>query len=92
MILDILDDPRPMIRTPMIRTPMIRTPMIRAPMIRTPISRAMLLGIVLGVASSACGGAERETGVPPSTVSEAEILADTAKRDKVDVEGVRTGG
>ena len=53
--------------------------------------RRMLLVIVLGVAASGCGGEERETGVPPSTVSEAEILADTAKRDKVDLEGVRTG-
>jgi hypothetical protein len=54
--------------------------------------RTMLLVIVLGGAASACGGEERETGVPPSTVSEAEILADTARRDKVDLEGVRTGG
>lgn len=54
--------------------------------------RKVLLVIVLAVASSGCGGEERETGVPPSTVSEAEILADTAKRDKVDLEGVRTGG
>lgn len=53
--------------------------------------RTMLLVIVLGGTSSACGGEELETGVPPSTVSEAEILADTAKRDKVDLEGVRTG-
>lgn len=53
--------------------------------------RTMLLVIVLGVAAAACGGEERETGVPPSTVSEAEILADTARRDKVDLEGVRTG-
>lgn len=28
----------------------------------------------------------------PITVSEAGILADTARRDKVDREGVRTGG
>lgn len=53
--------------------------------------RRMLLVIVLGAAASACGGEERETSVPPSTVSEAEILADTAKRDKVDLEGLRTG-
>ena len=55
------------------------------------MTRRMLLVIVLGVAAAACGGEDRETGVPPSTVSEAEILADTAKRDKVDLEGVRTG-
>ncbi|HEU0012113.1 MAG TPA: hypothetical protein VFQ45_00430 [Longimicrobium sp.] len=52
----------------------------------------MLLVVVLGMAASACGGEERETGVPPSTVSDSGILADTAKRDKVDLDGVRTGG
>lgn len=54
--------------------------------------RKTLVVMVLAAAGSGCGGEERETGVPPSTVSEAEILADTAKRDKVDLEGVRTGG
>lgn len=53
------------------------------------MTRALLVAAITG---ALCGcGEERETGVPPSTVSDSAILADTAKRDKVDLEGVRTG-
>lgn len=51
------------------------------------------LGMLLAgaVALGACGS-EAERWVPPSSVSDRTILADTAKRDKVDFEGVRGGG
>ncbi len=48
----------------------------------------MLLIVVLGGAACGCGR-ERETGVPPSAMSDSAILADTAKRDVVDVEDIR---
>ncbi len=45
--------------------------------------RALLLAAVLGAA--ACGdGRERGEGVPPSSISDSAILADTAKRDVTD--------
>ena len=46
--------------------------------------RKVLLAAAMAAAAGGCGEEEAETGVPPSTVSEAEILADTVKRDKVD--------
>lgn len=46
--------------------------------------RRVMLVAAMAAAAGGCGGEEAETGVPPSTVSEAEILADTAKRDNLD--------
>lgn len=46
--------------------------------------RTGLLVAAMAMMAGGCGAEEAETGVPPSTVSEAEILADTAKRDRVD--------
>lgn len=51
----------------------------------------LMLIVVLGGAASGCGR-ERETGVPPSAVSDSAILADTAKRDVVDLEDIRPPG
>lgn len=48
----------------------------------------VLLMVALGGAACGCGR-EREAGVPPSTVSDSAILADTAKRDVVDLEDIR---
>ena len=48
----------------------------------------MLLVVALGGAACGCGR-EREAGVPPSAVSDSAILADTAKRDVVDLEDIR---
>ena len=50
-----------------------------------------MLMVALVVAASGCGR-ERETGVPPSAVSDSAILADTAKRDVVDLEDIRPPG
>lgn len=45
------------------------------------------------VAAGLCGcGKEPETGVPPSTLSDSAILADTAKRDVVDLDDIRPPG
>lgn len=48
----------------------------------------MLLVVALGGAAYGCGR-DRETGVPPSTLSDSAILADTAKRDVVDLDDIR---
>ena len=48
----------------------------------------MLLVVALGGATCGCGR-EREAGVPPSAVADSAILADTAKRDVVDLEDIR---
>jgi hypothetical protein len=53
-------------------------------------TRLMLIA-ALGGAATGCGR-ERETGVPPSAVSDSAILADTARRDVVDLEDVRPPG
>ena len=47
----------------------------------------MLLLVALGGAFGC--GREREAGVPPSAMSDSAILADTAKRDVVDLEDIR---
>ncbi|MBW3572019.1 MAG: hypothetical protein KY467_13025 [Gemmatimonadetes bacterium] len=52
------------------------------------MTRRVLLAAATGVALASCER-EAETGVPPSAVSDSAILADTAKRDKVDQEGIR---
>lgn len=59
-----------------------------------PRVRAIARGVLLMAAAGALGacGDEVEQGAPPSAVSDSEILADTAKRDKVDREGIRPGG
>ena len=51
----------------------------------------LMLIVALGGATSGCGR-ERETGVPPSAVSDSAILADTARRDVVDLEDIRPPG
>jgi hypothetical protein len=51
----------------------------------------LMLIVALGGAASGCGR-ERETGVPPSAVSDSAILADTAKRDVVDLDDIRPPG
>lgn len=48
----------------------------------------MLLVAIACVVAGACEQ-ERETGVPPSTLSDDAILADTAKRDIVDRDDIR---
>lgn len=50
-----------------------------------------MLIVALSGAASGCGR-ERETLVPPSAVSDSAILADTARRDVVDLEDLRPAG
>ena len=51
----------------------------------------LMLIAATGAAVCACGR-EPETGVPPSAVSDSAILADTARRDVVDLDDIRPPG
>ena len=51
--------------------------------------RKLLTGVAVAAAVAGCGR-EPEQGVPPSAVSDSAILADTAKRDHVEVEAPLT--
>jgi hypothetical protein len=53
--------------------------------------RKLLLAAAVAAGLVGCGR-EPETGVPPSTLSDSAILADTAKRDVVDLDDIRPPG
>lgn len=57
---------------------------------RAMMTKQMLIVALVGAAAGC--GRERETGVPPSVVSDSAILADTARRDVVDLEDIRPPG
>lgn len=55
------------------------------------MSTKRVLMVALAGVAAGCGR-ERETGVPPSVPSDSTILADTARRDIVDLEDIRPPG
>ncbi|HHO54268.1 MAG TPA: CPBP family intramembrane metalloprotease, partial [Deltaproteobacteria bacterium] len=43
----------PLVQTPLVQTPLVQTPLVQAPLVQAPLVRALALGLVLGLLSTA---------------------------------------